>query len=156
MRINPSLGIGVVACILVALVLGLAVRGMLKDRDLAREIDRTLMADYIRLVGEGSFAEAWETCLCAGYRKNAPLEKFVAAHEKRRMEAGRLQGGRLLRSQVSRSLFSKSRELQLLYELSYPGGAQRDYVVVSDVDGTFRVEGTYRMSAGETLSVFLW
>ena len=156
MRISPSLGIGVVAGILVTLVLGLAVRGMRKDRDLAREVDRTLMADYIRLVGEGRFAQAWETCLCASYRKSVPLEKFVAAHEKRGKELGGLQGGRLLRSQVSRSLFSKGRELQLLYELAYPSGVRREYAVVNDADGTFGIEGTYDMTAGESLSFLLW
>ncbi len=142
-----ALGIGLLA---------LSSCGMAKDRDGANEIDRTLMSEYIRLVGEGRFAQAWETCLSAKYRKEAPLEKLVAAHEKRQKEAGRLQGGRLLRFQASRSLFSKAREHQLLYELSYPGGVQQQYVVVNDADGVYRIEGTYHMTAGETLSFLLW
>ena len=156
MRISASLVYSVVAGLLVALLLLLAVRGMRRDQEMANEVDRTLMAGYVRLVGEGRFAQAWETCLSSSYRKNAPLERFVAAHEKRRKETGGLQGGRLLRSQASRSLFSKVRELQLLYELSYPGGVERNYVVLNDADGAFRVDGTYCMTAGETLSFLLW
>ena len=150
-------GLVLVACIVGALlVVGLSVRGQRKDRDVSHEIDRTLLATYVRLVGDGRYPEAWETCLSAKYRKEAPLEKFVAAHEKRRKETGRLEGARLLRFQTSRSLFSKVREHQLLYELAYPGGPQRLYAVVGDADGAFRIEGTYFMTGGETLTFLLW
>ncbi len=153
---TPS-GLVVVACVLGALlIVSLSVRGQKKDRDVSGEIDRTLMATYVRLVGEGQFSEAWGTCLSAKYQKAAPLDKFVAAHEKRRKEAGKLEGARLLRFQTSRSLFSKVREHQLLYELSYTGGLQRHYAVVSDADGAFRIEGTYFMTGGETLTFLLW
>jgi len=40
--------------------------------------------------------------------------------------------------------------------VSYPAGIQAQYVVVNDVDGAYRIDGTYHGSAGETPSVLLW
>lgn len=133
----------------------LARRGMLADRDLVREIDRTVMAEYVRLVGEGRFGEAWDSCLAKSYRAEVPREKFVTAHEKRRAEAGRLGGATLLGHSAHRNLFSKTREYHLHYELSYPAGVQPQYAIVNDADGAHRIAGTYH-EAGETLSVLLW
>jgi hypothetical protein len=158
MKATPSSGFLVLVLLLAAgvVVFLVARRGMTADADIVREIDRTVMAEYIRLVGEGRLGEAWDSCLAKSYRDEVPREKFVAAHEKRRAEAGPLAGAKLLRHSVHRNLFSKTREFQLLYELTYPGGVQPQYVVVNDADGAFRIEGTYHMTAGETLSFLLW
>jgi hypothetical protein len=145
-------GVGVV----VAGLVWLAIRGGAKDQEAVREIDRTVVAEYARLVAEGRFAEAHEKCLAASYRRAAPLEKFVAAHEKRRLELGPLQGCKLLRFTAHRNLFSPRRELQLLYELTYPGGPRPEYVTVDDVDGAWRIEGTYHLSAGGTFDFMVW
>ncbi len=158
MKTPPSAGLlvgAVIAAVIVAVV-WTAIRGMGKDQDVAGEVDRTVMAEYCRLVGAGEFARAWETCLTASYREEVPREKFVAAHEKRRAEVGALGGCRLLRASLHRNLFSKTRELQLLYELTYPGGVKNEYATVNDADGSWRIEGTYHMTAGETLDFLLW
>ena len=158
MKATPSSGFLVLALLL---AVGVAVflvarRGMTADVDIVREVDRTVMAEYVRLVGEEKYGEAWEECLAKSYREEVPREKFVAAHEKRRHEAGPLGGAKLLRHSVHRNLFSKTRELHLLYELSYPAGAQPQVAVVNDADGTFRIEGTYHEGAGDTLGFLLW
>jgi hypothetical protein len=114
------------------------------------------MSEYCRLVGEGRYGEAWETCLTASYREEVPREKFVSAHEKRRAEVGALGGCRLLRADSSRNLFSRTREFHLLYELSYPGRAVPEYAMVNDADGKWRLEGTYHLTAGETYDFLLW
>jgi hypothetical protein len=155
---SPAFGFLVAAAVAVAIaaVVWIAMRGMGKDQVVAGEIDRTVMAEYCRLVGAGEFAKAWETCLSASYRGEVPLEKFVAAHEKRRAEVGVLGGCRLLRASLHRNLFSKTRELQLLYELVYPGGVRTEYATVNDADGSWRIEGTYHLGAGETFTFLLW
>jgi hypothetical protein len=158
MKVTPASGFLVLA---VLLILGVGVllvskRGMTADRDVVREIDRTVMAEYIRLVGDEMFGEAWETCLTKSYREEVPREKFVAGHEKRRREAGPLGGAKLLRHSAHRNLFSKTREYHLVYELSYPAGVQPQYAIVNDADGAFRIEGTYHEGASETLSFLLW
>ena len=158
MKSAPSSGLLVLVLLLVvgAGVFWFARRGMKADLEVVREIDRTVMADYVRLVGEGKFGEAWETCLAKSYRDEVPREKFVSAHEKRRAEAGALQGAKLLRHSAHRNLFSRTRTFHLLYELSYPAGPQPQYAVVDDADGAFRIEGTYHEGAGDTLDFLLW
>ncbi len=158
MKATASSGFLVLALLL---AVGVAVflvarRGMTADVDVVREIDRTVMADYVRLVGEGKYGEAWEKCLAKSYREEVPREKFVAAHEKRRAEAGALGGAKLLRHSTHRNLFSKTRTHHLLYELSYPAGTQPQVAIVNDADGAFRIEGTYHEGAGETLDFLLW
>ena len=62
MKATPSSGF-LVLVLLVAVgvaVFLVARRGMTADVDIVREVDRTVMAEYVRLVGEGKFAEAWE------------------------------------------------------------------------------------------------
>ena len=157
MKATPAGGllVGLAIAAVIGAVVWAAIRGQGKDWEVAAEIDRGVMTDYCRLVGEGRYGEAWETCLTASYREEVPREKFVAAHEKRRREAGPLGGAKLLRHSVHRNLFSKTRELQLLYKLSYPTGAQPQVAVVNDADGTFRIEGTYH-ETGDTLGFLLW
>lgn len=133
-----------------------AIRGQGRDQQVAEEADRTVVADYCRLVGGGRFGEAWDTCLAASYRKEVPRERFVAAHEKRRAELGALQGCRLLRASLHRNLFSRTRELHLLYELRYPGRVEREHAKLDDADGSWRLEGTYRLGAGDTYDFLLW
>ncbi|MBP7675014.1 MAG: hypothetical protein KBB14_01740, partial [Thermoanaerobaculia bacterium] len=94
MKTTPAVGL-LVALSIAAVIGGVvwaAIRGQGRDWEVAAEIDRGVMADYARLVGEGRFAEAWETCLTASYREEVPREKFVAAHEKRRTGTGALVG----------------------------------------------------------------
>ena len=158
MKGPPGSGLLVLALI-VAVIAGVAwfaVRGMGRDQDVAREIDRTVMPEYCRLVGTGQFAQTWERCLSASYRKAVALEAFVAAHEKRRRDIGALGGCRLLRASLHRTLFSKTREVHLLYELNYPGSVRTEYAVVNDADGAWRIEGTYHLNAGEALDALVW
>ena len=158
MKVPPSSGFLVLA-LLLAVGVGVFVvarRGMTAEADIVREIDRSLMAEYARLVGAEQYGEAWEKCLTKSYREEVPRERFVAAHEKRRSEAGPLGGAKLLRHSTHRNLFSKTRTHHLLYELSYPAGTQPQVAIVNDADGTFRIEGTYHEGAGETLDFLLW
>lgn len=158
MKTSPAVGLLVVLAIaaVIGAVVWAAIRGQGKDQLLAAEADREVVSDYCRLVREGRFAEAWEMCLTASYRDEVPREKFVSAHEKRRAETGSLTGCRLLRADLTRNLFSKSRELHLLYELTYPGRVEREYAKVNDADGSWRIEGTYHLNAGETYDFLLW
>jgi hypothetical protein len=148
--------VGLAIAAVIGAVVWAAIRGQGKDWEVAAEIDRGVMADYCRLVGEGLYAEAWEKCLTASYRDEVPREKFVAAHEKRRAEVGSLGGCRLLRADLTRNLFSRTRELHLLYELTYPGRTEREYAKANDADGSWRIEGTYHLNAGETYDFLLW
>ena len=158
MKTTPAAGL-LVALAIAAVsgaVVWVAIRGQGKDYELAEEADRGVVAEYCRLVGEGRYAEAWETCLAASYQHEVPREKFVSAHEKRRAGTGALAGCRLLRADLTRNVFSKTRELHLLYELTYPGGVEREYAKVNDADGSWRIEGTYHLNAGETYDFLLW
>lgn len=158
MRTPPGAGL-LVALTIGAAIAGLvwaALRGQRRDQDVAAEADRTVVAEYCRLVGAGRYAEAWESCLAGSYRREVPRAEFVAAHEKRRAELGPLGGCRLLRASLHRSLFSRTRELQLLYELTYPGRVEREYAKVDDADGTWKIEGTYHLGAADTLDFRLW
>ncbi|MBK9374966.1 MAG: hypothetical protein IPN03_14885 [Holophagales bacterium] len=158
MKATPAGGllVGLAIAAVIGAVVWAAIRGQGKDWEVAAEIDRGVMTDYCRLVGEGRYGEAWETCLTASYREEVPREKFVSAHEKRRAEVGTLGGSRLLRADLTRNLFSRTRELHLLYELTYPGRAEREYAKVNDADGTWRIEGTYHLNAAETYDFLLW
>lgn len=158
MKGTPSSGLWVLLLLAAAgaAVFWFSRRGFRADDEIVREADRTVVAEYVRLVGEGKYAEAWERCLAKSYREEVPREKFVAAHERRRVETGALAGAKLLRQQVSRNLFTRTRTLHLLYELSYPGRTAPEYAVLNDADGTFRIEGTYHETAGETLDFLLW
>ena len=158
MKTTPAVGLLVALAIaaVIAVVVRAAVKGQGKDQQLAAEADRGVVADYCRLVGEGRYAQAWEKCLTASYRGEVSREKFVSAHEKRRAGTGALTGCRLLRADLTRNLFSRTRELHLLYELSYPGGVEREYAKVNDADGSWRIEGTYHLNAGETYDLLLW
>lgn len=158
MKTTPAFGLFLAAA-LAAVIAGLvwvAIRGQGKDQDVAEAIDRTVMADYCALVGAGRYADAWEKCLAASYRDEVVREKFVSAHEKRRAEIGPLAGCRLVRTSLHLNLFSKTRELHLLYELAYPGRIEREYAKVNDADGSWRIEGTYHLNAGETYDFLLW
>ncbi len=158
MKTTPAAGLLVALAIaaVIGAVVWVAIRGQGKDYELAEEADRGVVAEYCRLVGEGRYAEAWETCLAASYQHEVPREKFVSAHEKRRAGTGALAGCRLLRADLTRNVFSKTRELHLLYELTYPGGVEREYAKVNDADGSWRIEGTYHLNAGETYDFLLW
>ncbi|HRY43168.1 MAG TPA: hypothetical protein P5164_04395 [Thermoanaerobaculia bacterium] len=158
MKGTPSSGLWVLLLLVAvgAVVFRLARRGTVSDDAIVRDADRTVVAEYVRLVGEGKYAEAWERCLTKSYRDEVPREKFVAAHEKRRAETGALAGAKLLRPRVSRNLFTRTRTLHLLYELSYSGKSVPEYAVLNDADGAFRIEGTYHEAAGETLDFLLW
>ncbi|MBK9376685.1 MAG: hypothetical protein IPN03_23950 [Holophagales bacterium] len=150
---GPLVGLAIAAVI--GVVVWAAIRGQGKDWEVATEIDRGVMTDYCRLVGEGLYAEAWEKCLSASYRDEVPREKFAAAHEKRRRWARSAAAGSFAPT-LTRNLFSKTRELHLLYELTYPGRTEREYAKASDADGSWRIEGTYHLNAGETYDFLLW
>ena len=158
MKGTPSSGLWVLLLLAAAgaAVFWFSRRGFRADDEIVREADRTVVAEYVRLVGEGKYAEAWERCLAKSYRDEVPREKFVAAHEKRRTGTGALVGCRLLRADLTRNLFSKTRELHLLYELTYPGRVEREDAKVNDADGSWRIEGTYHLNAGETYDFLLW
>lgn len=149
----------VIAIAIAALIVGavwLAIRGQGRDQVVAAEVDRSVMADYCRLVGAGRYGDAWDGSLSASYRAEVPREKFVSAHERRRAEYGALTSCRLLRADLSRNLFSTTRELHLLYELTYPGRVEREYAKLHDADGSWRIEGTYHLNAGDTYDFLLW
>ncbi len=131
-------------------------RGRLGPQVLAAELDRTVVEEYCRLVAEGRYAEAHERCLTADYRSKVSVDDFAAAHERRRADVGTVQGRRLLTIDSTRQLFTWVRWLHLLYAVDYPGREERLYLVVSDADGTFRVDGTYVPAATDTLDFMVW
>ncbi|MCK6506145.1 DUF4019 domain-containing protein, partial [Myxococcota bacterium] len=146
----PPAGLLLAAAIaaLIGIVVWLAARGQGQDQALAAEVDQGVVADYCRRVGQGQYAEAWEQCLAEGYRAEVRQEAFVQAHQRRRAELGPLQGCTLLRADLSRNLFSRTRQLHLVYELRYPEAPERqrvahEHLVAHDADGAWRIEGTY-------------
>lgn len=154
----PPTGLLLAAAIaaVIGLVVWLAARGQGQDHALAAEVDQGVVADYCRLVGQGQYAEAWAQCLAEGYRAEVRQEAFVQAHQRRRAELGPLQGCTLLRADLSRNLFSRTRQLHLLYELRYPDQLAREHLVAHDADGAWRIEGTYHETAAGSLDFLLW
>jgi hypothetical protein len=150
------IGALVVAAVVSVWMIVTSMRGRLGPQVLATELDRTVVEEYCRLVAEGRYAEAWERCLTADYRRKRPVEDFVAAHERRRAEVGTVQGRRMLTISSTRQLFTWVRELQLLYAVDYPGREERLYIVLSDADGQFRVDGTHEPASPDTLNPIIW
>jgi len=146
----------VVAAVVSIWMIVTSMRGRLGPQVLAAELDRTVVDEYCRLVAEGRYAEAWERCLSADYRGKVTIDDFAVAHDRRRAEVGTVQGRRLLTIGSTRQLFTWVRWLHLLYAVDYPGREERLYIVLSDADGEFRVDGTYEPGAGDTLDFKLW
>ncbi len=137
-------------------LLAFAVSGMRKDDQRAQELDRTVVERYCRLVAEEQYEEAFRECLTGGYRKQTQVQRFAEAQKKRRAETGPLQSRKLVRVQASRNLFSGEKTLQLGYQLGYAGGERYGVVTLSNADGEFRIDGTYREAASETLDFEVW
>lgn len=147
------------ALIAVASVVGLVrvLSGTTGAQTEARRLDATLVSEYVRLVAEERYREAYETCLTRDYRGNLAAEDFVAAHAKRRQSLGAVLGRELTTLHESRNLFSGTHEVQLKYVLQYASGSRAGVVVVNDADGRMLVDGTY-VEAGtvDTLSFEIW
>jgi len=148
--IAAALGIFTVAWISV-----LIFRSM-KPGPSAEELDATLVENYIQYIASGDFTSAYEKCLNADYRRDVSLSDFQKAQEKRRAEMGIIQKREIRRARTSYNLFSPVRQHQILYALQYPSKEWMGYIVLSDADGEWRIEGTYIKSASDTLTFRVW
>jgi hypothetical protein len=120
------------------------------------ELDEKLVGVYCDLVAAERAGEAYDRCLARSYREEVAREAFIAAHAKRRREVGAVQGRKVIHTQETSNLFDGERRTYLRYEVAYPAGPQYLDVVLTDADGEFKIEGTYRQNAGETLDFVLW
>jgi hypothetical protein len=120
-----------------------------------REMDQTIVETYCRLIADGKYEEAYDRCLAKSYRDEMPLADFIQAHEKYRAATGVLQSRELIRQQSSSNLFTGEHTHQLQYDLVYPESSLRDYIVLTDADGEYKVEGTYT-ARGEGLNFKVW
>lgn len=142
-----------------ALVLALALAGCGGDkppRPSPQELDEKLVGIYCDLVAAGRAGEAYDRCLARSYREEVGRDAFIAAHAKRLRETGQVQGRKVIHTQETSNLFDGERRTYIRYEVRYPAGPQYLDVVLTDSDGDFRIEGTYRLNAGETLDFVLW
>jgi hypothetical protein len=121
----------------------------------AGDVDRDLVAVYVGLIAEARYEEAYDRCLSAACRRHLSKEDFAGAHRRLRAERGPLKNREILLQKPSRNLFSGIREIQLLYRLEYEKGEWRNYLVASDADGEWRIDGTYRR-ATQYLEDFIW
>ncbi len=123
---------------------------------MASELDQNIVQPYIRAVADGDYRNAYER-LSMGYRREVPFEKFKGAHEKRRIEKGVIRSCRMIRDQVLHNLFSRKRDVLLMYELFYGDRRDTGWVKLEEEErDRFAIEGTYRENAGETLDFVLW
>ncbi|MEZ4528728.1 MAG: hypothetical protein R2941_22670 [Desulfobacterales bacterium] len=122
----------------------------------AEELDATLVESYVQYIAKGDFASAYGKCLNADYKRDIPLSDFQKAHEKRRSEMGGIQKREIRRVRTGYNLFSPVRQHQILYALQYPGREWMGYMVLSDADGEWKIEGTYVSSASDTLTFLVW
>lgn len=119
------------------------------------EVDQGVVETYCRLIAEGRFGDAYDQCLVAAYRREVSLEEFARAHEQTRAERGVLQSREILREWSTVNLFTRVRDVRILYLLTYPEGEWREYVVVDNADGEWRIEGTYRRAV-KHLEFVIW
>ncbi len=119
------------------------------------EVDQGVVETYCRLIAEGRFDDAYDQCLSAAYRRQVSREDFARGHTQTRAERGALQSREILREWSGVNLFSRVRDVRILYLLTYPNGEWRDYIVVDNADGEWRIEGTYRRGA-KYLEFIVW
>lgn len=119
------------------------------------DIDGDLVETYCTLVAEERYADAYQDCLSNAYRKDVSLEDFAAAQVRARESRGILQSREILRIKPGRNLFTGTRDIQLLYRLTYSRGERRDYMVINNADGDWRIEGTYILM-GSGLRYEVW
>jgi len=149
--------VAVVAGAVLLLVIILAgCKGNKPPRPSPMELDEKLVGVYCDLVAAEQADEAYDRCLARGYRQEVSREKFVAAHAKRRQEAGAILGRKMLHYTETNNLFDGERRTYIYYEVTYSAGPQYLVVVLTDIDGEFKIEGTYRENAAETLDFVLW
>lgn len=122
----------------------------------AEELDATLVQNYVEYIAKEDFAAAYEKCLNADYKRDISPADFQKAHEKRKAEMGIIQKREIRRVKTSYNLFSPVRQHQILYVLQYPGKEWMGYMVLSDADGEWKIEGTYVSSASDTLTFIVW
>jgi hypothetical protein len=139
--------------VLIAGTVWLALRGS-KDWPID-ELDTGIVETYCRFIAEGRYDEAYEQCLSSAYRRDVSREDFAGAHERVRTERGVLQSRELVRMKSSVNLFSGTRSVQLLYLLRYPDDEWRNYIIVDNADGEWRIEGTYRKTV-QNLDYIVW
>lgn len=139
----------------VAVLLVTAYRGMKGDAALVSELDRTVAEAYRAAVDCADYpvAYAW---LSGDTRKRLDPGVFARGLENRRREKGAVRSRLLRRHHVSRNLFSRSLEVRLFYELTYPDSRMFGWIVISGGPGAWVVDGTYTEGASESLDFLLW
>lgn len=138
-----------IAGILGVLVIAMLCFFLLKNRKplpSASELDATLVETYIQYVVQGNFTAAYQECLDTKYRRDISLGDFQKAHEKRRTETGLIQRLEIRKVNRSFNLFSRVNTYQIMYALQCAGKERFGWIVISDADGEWRIEGTYDSS----------
>lgn len=155
MQTGTIVAVATGAVLLLVIILA-GCKGNKPPRPSPMELDEKLVGVYCDLVATEQAGEAYDRCLALGYRQEVSREKFVAAHAKRRQEVGAVLGRKMLHYTETNNLFDGERRTNIRYEIMYAGGPQYYEIVLTDIDGEFKIEGTYRENAGETLDFLLW
>jgi hypothetical protein len=116
----------------------------------------TVVVPYLHLIAIGKFAEAYQTYLSQGYRQNAPLERFIQAHQEHVQKYGTLKTWEHTRTEELHELVGQKSYFRFQYFLHFD--RQRDIVAVYDVLKTgeaFKIDATYS-KAIETLNSEIW
>lgn len=151
-RVPGIIGIVVVV---IGLLVYFFVTGTRQSAAEVQELDATLVNAYIQAVAEGNFKKAYEDCLSADYRRNITLADFEKVQQQRRAEMGIIQNRKLMWRNNSRNLFSGVKEHQVMYELQYPGQTWNGWLVLTNADGAWRIDGTY-VKIGSGLNFKVW
>ena len=119
------------------------------------DISEGVLSEYVELVREGSYGDAYDKCLSASYRSDISKEDFTEEHRKLETSRGKLQAFEVLRVKYGRNVFTGVRSMQLLCLLRYSDSEFQDYVEVNDRDGEWRIDGTYILQ-GRGLLFKVW
>ncbi len=155
-KMDPTVCISIIFVVFTIIWLSFLIYKSRKPGPSSEELDATLVESYVQYIASGDFTPAYEKCLNADYRRDIRLSDFRKAHEKRRAETGVIRKREIRRFKKIYNLFSPVRQYQILYALQYPDKERMGYIVLSDADGEWRIEGTYISSASGTLTFTVW
>jgi hypothetical protein len=147
--------IGIVAVVIAALVFFM-VSGTRKTGAEVKMLDGTLVNDYVQAIAAENYRKAYDECLSAEYRGNMALADFEEKQRARRAEFGAVHGRKLTWQNSTSNIFSRVREHQFQYDLSYPGTVWAGWIVLTNADGAWRVNGTYVKTGGKGLNFKVW
>ncbi len=146
-----GLGVGLLIAFLVFFI-----RSRGGEMVMLADLDKQIVQPYIALVASGDYDRAY-ALLSRNYRKEAPLEAFSEAHDRRKQDKGLISANELIKDQLIRSLFSSKREARLKYLLYYGDNRETGWVILKEEDtDQFAIDGTYYGGVGDGLTFRLW